>query len=88
MIRGLIEFHRIRAFTFNYDLKQRLIVADIDIKDLPHLQSFLLKVLQWLKQEGQFRLALKIARDFESRYQLERESVYTILKNTVAASTR
>ena len=85
LIRGLIEFHRSRNFVFTYDREQRSVIADINADQLDQLKIFLSRILDWVRQEKQFRHALKIARQFESRYRLEQESVYQILKGTVNA---
>ena len=82
MIKGLIEFHRPKRFSFNYSAPPRVIEIDVDVKQLDELTLFLARVLVWLQRENQFRLALKIALEFESRYRLERDSVYQIMKKT------
>ena len=88
MIRGLIEFYRSKDFLFNYNLKQLTIETDIDASQLNELKLFLSRVAVWLKQEKQFRMALKIALNFENRYKLESESIYSIMKNTTAAARK
>jgi hypothetical protein len=86
MVRGLIEFHRPKDFSFTYQLMKRTIEADIEVVHLETLKVFLGKVLLWTKQEKQFKHALKLALEFETRYKLERDSVYAVMNNTVAAA--
>ena len=80
MIKGLIEFHRSKDFSFNYNASHRAFEIDVDVNQLEELSLFLSKVLVWLQRETRFRLALKIALEFENRYRLERDSVYELLK--------
>jgi hypothetical protein len=82
LIRGLIEFHRTRDLKFTFDKNNRSIEADIDRVQLADLQSFLIAITTWLKKEKQFRIALKIVREFENRYKLEAASVYEVMRNT------
>lgn len=84
LIRGMIEFHRPKHFVFSYNKEQRLIEIDINVNELGELELFLSKVLVWLKKENQFRFALKIALEFETRYKLENERVYELMKNTIS----
>jgi hypothetical protein len=81
MIRGLIEFHRSKSFSFHYDIKQKAFEADIDVAQLNHLQSFFNRISSWLKEEIRFKEALKIVLEFEHRYKIERASVYSLFKN-------
>ena len=84
MIRGLIEFHRSKSFSFHYDGKQKAFETDVDETQLKHLQSFFNKVSSWLKEEIRFKKALKIVLEFEHRYKIEKASVYTLLRNTTS----
>src|SRR5688572_5346111 len=85
LVKGLIEFHRPKEFSFEYDRKQKTIALDIDLDDIDRLATFLSALEEWVRKEKQFRHALKMAIEFERRYQLERESVYAILKNASAS---
>lgn len=86
LIKGLLEFHRPKDFLFTYYREQRSAVVDINANRLDHLQVFLSEIFKWVRQEKQFRHALKIVLEFEGRYKSERESVYQILENTTAAA--
>ena len=81
-VKGLIEFHRPKDFNFKYDRKQKTISIDVDLDQIDRLATFISGVEEWVRKEKQFRHALKMAIEFERRYQLERESVYAILKNS------
>jgi hypothetical protein len=87
MIKGLIEFNRSKHFYFQYDAKQRIVETDLDVTQLDALQVFLNRVTTLLKQEIQFKHALKLVLDFEHRYKAEMEGVYTLLNNTTAIAT-
>lgn len=86
LVKGLIEFHRPKEFHFKYDRKQKTISLDVDRDQIDRLATFLSGVEEWVRKEKQFRHALKMAIEFESRYQLEQESVYGILKNSNASN--
>lgn len=86
LIRGLIEFQRPRELAFTYDLKRKLVNIDTDATHSDRLQTFLEAVFASLRYERQFRIALKIVLDFEKRYELERESIYGMLKNSSPAT--
>jgi len=88
LIRGLIEFQRPKELTFTYDRGQRLVRSDIDAKHADLLQTFLKSVFASLRYERQFRIALKIALDFERRYTLERDSIYGMLQISSPANTK
>ena len=85
LVKGLIEFHRPKDFHFKFDRKQKTISLDVDLDHIDRLTTFLSGVEEWVRKEKQFRHALKMAIEFERRYQLERESVYAILKNSNAS---
>jgi hypothetical protein len=87
MIRGLIEFNRSRHFLFDYRFKQGTIETDIDISQVRDLQLLLKKLSIELKQEIQFKHALKTVLAFERRYKLERESVYSFIDGLPLACT-
>mgnify|MGYP003575347766 CR=1 FL=1 len=82
MIKGLIEFHRSKHFSFQYNVKQNTIEIDSDERQLPELQLFLNNVSLWLQQEIQFRNTLKAVLHFESEYKLKRAAMYSLLKRT------
>ena len=84
LVKGLIEFHRPKEFLFQYDRKQNTISLVVELNQIDPLATFLLRVEEWVRKEKRFRHALRIALDFEKRYQLEQESVYAVLKNSVA----
>lgn len=87
LVKGLIEFHRPKEFAFKYDRKQNTIAVDIDLDEIDRLETFLFAIEEWVRKEKQFRHAPKMAIEFERRYQLERESVYAILKNSNVPNT-
>ena len=82
MIRGLIEFHRPRNFSFEYNSAQKAIETDIEVNHLEDLRVFLHDVSIWLVQEIKFKETLKIILDFEHRYKVARSEVYALLKNS------
>jgi hypothetical protein len=84
MIKGLIEFNRSKHFFFQYDAKQRIIETDLDVTQIGELQLFLNRITTLLKQEIQFKRALKLVLDLEHRYKVEMEGVYTLLNNTTS----
>lgn len=86
LVKGLIEFHRPKEFLFQYDRKQNTISVVVEPDQIDRLATFLLSVQEWVRKEKQFRHALKIALDFERRYQIERQIVYAVLKNSVASN--
>src|SRR5688572_1035468 len=65
LIKGLIEFHRSRHFSFEYNFAQKAIEADIEISQFGELQAFLHDVSIWLKREIKFKHTLKIILEFE-----------------------
>lgn len=84
LVKGLIEFHRPKEFLFHYERKQNTISLVVGLNQIDPLATFLLQIEEWIRKEKRFRHALRIALDFEKRYQLERESVYAVLKKSVA----
>lgn len=82
LIKGLIEFHRSRNFSFEYNFAQKTIETDIEVIQIEALRAFLLDVSIWLKQEIKFKETLKIILDFENRYKLAKAEVYALLKNS------
>jgi hypothetical protein len=84
MIRGLIEFHRSKHFSFQYNIKQRTIEIDTDESQLPELQLFLNNVSLWLQQELQFKNTLRMILQFEDEYKLKSAAMYSLLKKTTS----
>ena len=82
MIKGLIEFHRSRNFSFEYNSGQKVIETDIEVSQLEDLRAFLNDVSIWLKQEIKFKETLKVILDFEHRYKVAKSEVYALLKNS------
>lgn len=82
MIKGLIEFHRSKHFSFQYNVKQKTVEVDSDESHLPELQLFLNDVLLWLQQEIQFKNTLKAVLHFEKEYKLKSAAMYSLLKRT------
>ena len=80
MIKGLLEFHRSRHFSFEYNFAQKTIEADIEVSQLEDLRAFLHDVSIWLTQEIKFKETLKIILDFENQYKVARSLVYALLK--------
>jgi hypothetical protein len=80
MIRGLIEFHRARHFSFEYNFAQKTIETDIEVSHLEDLRAFLHDVSIWLRQEIKFKETLKVIIDFENRYKVAQSEVYALLK--------
>jgi hypothetical protein len=83
MIKGLIEFHRSRNFSFEYNSGQKVIETDIEVSQLEDLRAFLNDVSIWLKQEIKFKETLKVILDFEHRYKIAKSEVYALLKNSL-----
>ena len=79
LIKGLIEFHRSRNFSFEYNFAQKAIETDIEIRQLEDLRAFLHDVSIWLRQEIKFKETLKIIIDFENRYKVAKAEVYALL---------
>src|SRR5687768_10430493 len=50
MIKGLIEFHRSKNLSFEYNLAQKAIETDIEISQVEDLRAFLHDVSIWLRQ--------------------------------------
>jgi len=82
LIKGLIEFHRSRNFSFEYNSTQKTIETDIEVSQLEDLSAFLYDVSIWLTQEIKFKETLKIILDFENRYKVAKAEVYALLKNS------
>ena len=80
LIKGLIEFHRSKNFSFEYNFEQKAIETDIEVSQLEDLQAFLNDVSVWLRQEIKFKETLKIILDFENRYKVAKAEVYALLK--------
>ncbi len=83
LIRGLIEFHRLKHFSFEYHFVQRTIETDIETSQLSELQSFLSDVSIWLTREIHFKNSLKVILDFENRYKLAKAEVYALIHTAV-----
>ena len=79
LLKGLIEFHRPKNFLFTYDTNAKQIEADVHEADYAAFRNFLVSVDQWLKNEIDFKAALKNAIEFESKYRSERAAVYATL---------
>jgi hypothetical protein len=82
MIKGLIEFHRSKNFSFEYNFAQKAIETDIEVSQVEDLRAFLHDVSIWLRQEIKFKETLKIILDFENRYKVAKAEVYALLKNS------
>ena len=80
MIKGLIEFHRSKNFSFEYNVAQKRIEADIEVSELHNLQIFFESVLRWLNEELKFKETLKVILEFEHRYRLEQAEIYSLLR--------
>ena len=80
MIKGLLEFHRSRHFSFEYNFSQKTIETDIEVSQLKDLRAFLHDVSIWLTQEIKFKETLKTILDFENQYKVTRSLVYALLK--------
>jgi len=80
MIKGLLEFHRSRQFSFEYNFSQKTIDTDIEVSQLGDLRAFLHDVSIWLTQEIKFKETLKTILDFENQYKVARSLVYALLK--------
>ena len=80
MIKGLIEFHRSRKLSFQYDFGQKVIETDIEVSQLEELRAFLHDVSIWLAMEIKFKETLKTILDFENQYKVARSLVYALLK--------
>ena len=80
MIKGLLEFHRSRHFSFEYNFGQKTIETDIEVSQLEDLRAFLHDVSIWLTQEIKFKETLKTILDFENQYKVARSLVYGLLK--------
>lgn len=83
LIRGLIEFHRLKHFSFEYHFGQATIETDIETSHLGELQSFLTAVSIWLKREIHFKNSLKVILEFENRYKLAKTEVYALIHTAV-----
>ena len=82
LIKGLIEFHRSKNFSFEYNFAQKAIETDIEVSQLEDLRAFLHDVSIWLRQEIKFKETLKVILDFENRYKVSKAEVYALLKNS------
>ena len=80
LIKGLIEFHRSKNFSFEYNVAQKRIEADIEVSELNNLQIFFESVLRWLNEELKFKETLKVILEFEHRYRLEQAEIYSLLR--------
>ena len=80
MIKGLIEFHRSRHFSFEYSFSRKTIETDIEVTQLEDLRAFLHDVSIWLTQEIKFKETVKIILDFENQYKVASSLVYALLK--------
>jgi hypothetical protein len=82
LIKGLIEFHRSRNFSFEYSFTQKVIETDVEVNELEDLRAFLHDVSIWVRQEIKFKKTLKVILDFENRYKVAKAEVYALLKNS------
>ena len=82
LIKGLIEFHRSKNFSFEYNFAQKAIETDIEVSQLEDLRAFLHDVSIWLRQEIKFKETLKVILDFENRYKVAKAELYALLKNS------
>lgn len=88
LVKGLIEFHRSKHFSFEYQPSYKIIEIDIEIEQLEELQQFFGNVLTWTNQEISFKRALKLVLDFENRYKIAKAEAYAaLLGQTPAYST-
>jgi hypothetical protein len=76
LVKGLIEFHRVAAFSFKYHSIEKLIEADIPVELAEELEEFLFNVLQWTKHELAFKERLKQVLKFEREYKSLAACVY------------
>jgi hypothetical protein len=79
LLRGLIEFHRPKNFLFTYDTDAKQIEADVREVDYTAFLNFLVSVNQWLKNEVDFKAALRNVIEFEKKYRSEGAAVYAAL---------
>jgi hypothetical protein len=79
LVRGIIEFNNLARFKFEFYRSEKSIDADFHSASEKDFFELLDNVSQQVRHELQFRHALKIVLDFETRYRLEKESVYSVL---------
>lgn len=79
LIKGLIEFHRSKHFSFEYHFGSGTVETDIETSQLGELRSFLTDVSTWLKREIHFKNSLKVILEFENRYKLAKADVYALM---------
>ncbi len=79
LLKGLLEFHRLRHFQFTYDRDARLVEADVNEADFAALKDYLLNTGSLLRKEKVFKSALKQVMAFEEKYRSESARVYNSL---------
>lgn len=84
LIKGFLEFHRLRNVALQYDRGNGLIECHLFAEQLPTLRKLITQIESWVKSEIQFKQALKAVIDFEKKYQTEMTTVYGMLRNVSA----
>lgn len=80
LIRGLMEFHRPKHFSFEYQFSQKTLEIDIEGKQLTELLIFFDLILTLITEEIRFKGALKLVLEFEDRYKKAQSEIYAQLK--------
>lgn len=78
-IKGLIEFYRLKNFSFRYNTEHKSLETDVPVAQVKHLESFFDLVLQRIEEEIKFKEALKNVIRFENEYKKLAVGVYTDL---------
>jgi hypothetical protein len=84
LLRGIIEFHRPKAFTFLYNRTDKILECDITVHQANALHEFLGSVLQLIECEVKFKEVLKQVIDFEDQCKRISGSVYGSLMRSAA----
>jgi len=85
LIKGLLEFYRLKNFSFEYNSAQKEIETDVEASQLHSLQLFFDSILNLLKKELTFKETLKTVLEFEKRYKLEQAEVYSLFTKVTSA---
>lgn len=84
LVKGLLEFHRLKDFLFTFNRNERTIDVGIHKKDIKKLHEFLFQVSLWLDKEIQFKSVLKDILKFERVYKEKMKEVYSLQRAVTA----
>jgi len=80
LVKGLIEFNRLKNFSFRYDANARIVETDVAVDRYPELNDFFERIHTLANEELQFKRILKKVLHFEEQYKQRGATVYAEMK--------